>query len=201
MILNARGRLKLVLFENAGFLFSDWSLLWINDMENGEKTVWKEWTVLNPIALYSCISLAKVTRNWNDLEQGEPTRENSKTFKSLWKEWRGVVLFVEYSVTVIEAKLEQDSLENISGNKIRRLHQINTKRKLKKRFTPLNWRIPWSVHMVGSEIKLMATTFPSLVLKKFALFVQLLSSPKAAKNRIVIKDDERLKTTWTHLRL
>lgn len=98
-------------------------------MENDAKLFRTESPVHVPNDLYGCISLAKVNRNRNVVEQGEATKRNVNTFKSLLEEGRDLILFAEHAVIVAERKMDWDHLDTYFENKMGWLHLVYTKRK------------------------------------------------------------------------
>lgn len=76
----------------------------IDHMENDARITWNELPVFAPTEWYGCIPLPKVSRNRNDLEQGEPVNANRKTCNSLLEKKRDLILFAEYTVIVPKSK-------------------------------------------------------------------------------------------------
>lgn len=72
-------------------------------MENDAKIIWNEAPVFDPAHLYSCISIAKMSRNVIDVEQKEATQTNVKTFESLLEGRRDLLLNAECSGIVTES--------------------------------------------------------------------------------------------------
>lgn len=54
-----------------------------------------------------------MSRNKNEIEQGNAAEAKGKTFKSFLEDRRDLKLFVEFSVIFIESKIELDRFETL----------------------------------------------------------------------------------------
>lgn len=123
------------IFKGAGYLFSNYSLLEFDPMENDANICIKNHLFLLQNDPYILIPIVKVSVNWNGMiwnKKKLPDR-TAKPAKNLLSGGRDLVLFVEYSVVVIERKTELDRPEHAPKNKMRRLHVVKPN-KLRKAF-------------------------------------------------------------------
>lgn len=129
-------------------------------------------------------------------------KQSAKSWKSSQRKVETWCCSLNAQSLSLEAKMELTSLEKrfIKHNEAVTYIQAQTRKE--KRFLWLKWSILWSGHTAVLKIELTAITISSLLLKYFALFVQLPRLPKeAAKNATDIDHDQNIRKIRTHSRL